>query len=58
MPFIEILLTMSGPPIVDKILHTRLMEECVLIGTIIKEMPLRPNVLKEYSQEVRERSGT
>lgn len=37
--------------IVDKILHTKLGEHCILIGTLFKEMPLKPSVLKEYSEE-------
>lgn len=27
-------------------------EECIIIGAIIKDMTLRPNVLKEYAKEV------
>ena len=41
-------------PYVDKILDLKQGVECVLIGTIYKDMKLKPNILDEYNaREVR-----
>ncbi|EFA84825.1 DNA polymerase delta subunit 2 [Heterostelium album PN500] len=36
---------------INKILHLKPGEECILIGTLYKEMPLKPNILKQYAQD-------
>lgn len=38
-------------PVEERILDIKLNEHCYLIGTIFKEMPLKPNVLSEYTKE-------
>lgn len=37
----------------EQILDVRVGEECIIIGTLFKDMPLKPNVLQEYSKQVR-----
>eukprot|EP01125_Pyxidicula_operculata_P008202 TRINITY_DN2769_c0_g1_i2.p1 TRINITY_DN2769_c0_g1~~TRINITY_DN2769_c0_g1_i2.p1 ORF type:complete len:289 (+),score=68.08 TRINITY_DN2769_c0_g1_i2:1-867(+) len=41
----------SNTKLQDKILHIQDNEESIVIGTIYKEMPLKPNVLTEYAKE-------
>jgi DNA polymerase delta subunit 2 len=36
-----------------KILSLEEGKPCFVIGTLVKEMPLKPNVLEEYAHEVR-----
>lgn len=42
----------EGLPIVDRILQLTVGMKCVVAGTLFKEMPLRPNILKSYAEEV------
>ncbi|KAM9998966.1 hypothetical protein ACTFIZ_002544 [Dictyostelium cf. discoideum] len=39
-----------GIPI-QKILHMKPGDECIMIGTLYKEMELKPNILKAYAQD-------
>lgn len=36
----------------QKILHMKPGDECIMIGTLYKEMELKPNILKAYAQDV------
>eukprot|EP01133_Synstelium_polycarpum_P002482 gene2482-2823_t len=37
---------------INKILNLKPNEECILIGTLYKEMSLKPNILKAYAQDL------
>ncbi|EGG20547.1 DNA polymerase delta subunit 2 [Cavenderia fasciculata] len=39
----------KGTP-VNKILHVKPGDEGILVGTLYKEMPLKPNILKQYAE--------
>ncbi len=36
-----------------RILEIKQDEECIIVGTLYKEMVLRPNILESYAKEVR-----
>lgn len=44
--------TPNKPRLAEQILDVRVGEECIIIGTLFKDMPLKPNVLQEYSKQV------
>ena len=35
-------------PLVDRILHVKSGERCIIVGTVYKEMRAKPNILDEY----------
>ena len=41
----------TAHPVEERILEIRLGVTCFIIGVIFKEMPLKPNVLREYTKE-------
>ena len=42
----------DGAVLMPQILHTKPNQLCIISGTLYKEMPLKPDVLKEYAKEV------
>ena len=45
---------MRAAPLVDRILHVKAGQQCIIVGTVYKEMRLKPNILDEYhAREVR-----
>jgi DNA polymerase delta subunit 2 len=49
--WIETESTPNKPRLAEQILDVRVGEECIIIGTLFKDMPLKPNVLQEYSKQ-------
>lgn len=41
----------DGVPLRDKILELREGEDCVVVGTLFKDMPLKPSILDEYAKD-------
>lgn len=50
-PFCSLLTLLLELPVKANVLNMEEIE-CVLVGALYKAMPLKPNVLKEYSEEV------